>query len=60
MRNLIPMQQATPREQLRAKSERRFTCSLASLQIQMQEARRNQPQAPPAPQADKSGWSHAA
>jgi hypothetical protein len=60
MRNLIPMHKATPREQLRAKSERRFTCSLASLQIQMQEARQDRAPAPPRPQAGNSGWSHAA
>jgi hypothetical protein len=60
MRNLFPTHQSTPREQLRAKTERRFTYSLAALQIQMKEACRNQAQTPPARQAENSDWSHAA
>jgi hypothetical protein len=60
MRNLFPTNQATASEQLRAKNERRFTYSLAALQIQMKEDSQKRTQAPPARQADNSGWSHAA
>lgn len=60
MRNLFPTNRSTVSEQLRAKNDRRFTYSLAALQIQMKGASQKRTQVPPARQADNSGWSHAA